>query len=69
MAVILQNSDAVVGLEHPGIIPVVAVHVEDVRFAVAVEIPHREVHRAIDRGEAGQHLTGSGEIALAVVAE
>src|SRR6266576_4196584 len=67
VAIILQDPDAVVRLENTRIVEVVAVHVQDVRFAVAVEVTHGEVHRAIYRRKAGQHLTPSGKIPRTVI--
>src|SRR5213078_1985173 len=69
VAIILQDPDAVVRLENTRIVEVVAVHVQDVRFAVAVEVTHGEVHRAIYRRKAGQHLTPSGKIACTIIGE
>src|SRR2546427_10329175 len=67
VTIIFQDPDAVVRLENTRIVEVVAVHVQDIRFAVAVEVPHGEVHRAIYWRKAGQHLTPSEEIPRTVV--
>ena len=67
--VVFQNPHTVVGLQNARVVEVVSVHVEDVWFAVAVEIGEGEKHRAVDRREPRQNLPRRSEIPFAVVRE
>src|SRR5690606_17124227 len=53
-AVVEEDADAVVRLGDGRVVPVVAVHVEDVEVAVAVEVGELEVGGAVRRREAQQ---------------
>ena len=69
LAVIFQDPDSVVRLEHTGIVEIVAVHIQDIQLAVAVEIMHGEVHRAIHRGKPRQDARRCGKPPAAIILE
>ena len=67
MSIICQDANAVVGFQNSGVVEVVAVDVNDVRFAVAVEIVKREIHRTVNRREARKNLLVPPKTAVTIV--
>src|SRR5688572_26194184 len=68
-AIIFQDPNPVIRLEDPGIIEVVAVHMDDIHVPVAVEIVHGEVHRPVRGWKARQYARPLGESPFSIVLE